>query len=109
MNDAEQFFYDHAGYGYDPATETPEQGREKCARKLAYAEAQRQERGWWVEWSHDRYNEGMYLAILFCVAPFTGERYALASTGACDAEDGDPYRRVIVAELACEALAEETS
>lgn len=27
MNKQEQFFYDHAGYSYDPKTETPEQGR----------------------------------------------------------------------------------
>ena len=34
MTKQEQFFYDHAGWSYDPKTETPEQGRERCAKDL---------------------------------------------------------------------------
>lgn len=106
MNESGQFFYDHAGYGYDPATETPEQGRKRCARELAAAEAERTERGWWVEWTHDQDSGygGWYTATLYHAAPLTGERTALTSCGAVDAGDGDPYRRVVVAELAREAL-----
>ena len=33
-----EFFFTHAGYSYDPKTETPEQGRAKCAQRLAEAE-----------------------------------------------------------------------
>lgn len=42
----EQFFYDHAGYGYNPATETAEQGRENTARGLARAELYAREHDW---------------------------------------------------------------
>lgn len=35
----EAFFFEHAGYSYDPARETPAQGRTRCAVSLAAAEA----------------------------------------------------------------------
>lgn len=34
----EEFFYKHAGYSYDPATETEEQGKRRGAAQLATAE-----------------------------------------------------------------------
>jgi hypothetical protein len=71
---AKAFFYKHAGYGYNPATETPEEGRLRCATELAEAESVAKARGWQVVWSDD----------------FS------------DADDD--YRRVISAELASEAL-----
>lgn len=40
---AVQFFWTHAGYGYDPKTETRAAGRLKCAKRLALAE----------EWARD--------------------------------------------------------
>jgi hypothetical protein len=34
---ATRFFYAHAGWAYNPATETKQQGRWRCARELAHA------------------------------------------------------------------------
>jgi hypothetical protein len=49
----EQFFYDHAGYGYHPDRETPEEGRLRGARALVKAEREGKARGWFVEWEAD--------------------------------------------------------
>ena len=43
------FFYENAGYSYDPKTETPEQGRIRCARDLADAEMVGQRLGYVLE------------------------------------------------------------
>lgn len=50
ISEGEQFFYDHAGYGYNPQTETPEEGRWRGARALRDAELHAERSGWWVEW-----------------------------------------------------------
>src|SRR5581483_11552500 len=39
QSDAVAFFREHAGFSYDAKRETAEQGRERCARDLATAEA----------------------------------------------------------------------
>ena len=39
MMNAQQFFYDHAGFSYNPATETRDQGKIRSASDLARAEA----------------------------------------------------------------------
>lgn len=39
MSNAVKFFYEYAGFGFDPATETQAQGRLRCAKQLAEAEA----------------------------------------------------------------------
>jgi hypothetical protein len=113
MTEEEQFFYEHAGWGYFQGKETPEEGRLSGARELARAEKASKDRGWWVEWRQDDMpfdddvhdpNEYGYIAVLFCTVPFSGGREPLDSLGAIDAEDGDPYRRVVAAQLALEAL-----
>jgi len=38
MKDREAFFYENAGYSWDPSSESREEGRRKCARYLAEAE-----------------------------------------------------------------------
>ena len=53
MTRNEQFFYEHAGYCYDPATETAEQGRARCAADLARAEQFARDHGWTAEWETD--------------------------------------------------------
>ena len=58
MTPAEQFFFDNAGYSYNPETETPEQGRTRCAQRLAEAEEEADRRGWWVEWVDDGEEDG---------------------------------------------------
>lgn len=109
----EQFFYDHAGYSYDPKRETPEQGRRKCARLLARAERKGSEAGLSFEWQHDDItsdefkSSGSPWRLWACVCrSVDGE--ILSSLGGIDfGRDGEPwgdtYRRVIEAELALEA------
>ena len=47
------FFYEHAGYSYDPKCETQNQGRRRCARGLAKAEAKASKLGFTFEWDYD--------------------------------------------------------
>lgn len=47
------FFYRNAGYSYDSKTETPEQGRLRCAKELADAETIGQRLGYVLEWDFD--------------------------------------------------------
>ena len=49
----EQFFYDHAGYSYDPKTETKDEGRIRCAKILAVAEILAESRGYTFYWEID--------------------------------------------------------
>jgi len=110
LTDAEQFFYDHAGYSHGP-DETPGQGRERCARELAQAEQWAQLVGAEFQWEDD-------WSIISHVAEFdaddhepdTCESCSLVVTGVWRASLGciddatDDYRRVIEAELASEAM-----
>lgn len=116
-----QFFHKHAGYSWTPGKETKAQGRARCAKALAAAEKAARESGAWFDWSIDpcassadwieRGKDGgpgrkpwqvwqcaMYDESGACVASLhsidfgrDGEPY------------GDPYRRVVEAELASEA------
>lgn len=116
FNDAVEFFYTHAGFSYDPETQTPEEGKRACAEALARAEEEGRKRGFFTVWKRDDVpfgddvhepDEYGYVATLWHTAAFTGERVMLASLGMIDAEDGDPYRRVVNAELAMEAISED--
>jgi hypothetical protein len=110
LDQREQFFYDHAGTSYDPATETPEEGRVRGARALAAAELHRLSADWYVVWSedpepfdddvHDGSEQG-YIATLY-----DRDGNDLANLGQIDADEHSPYRRVVEAELTAEALAE---
>lgn len=110
MNRNEQFFYDHAGWSHDPKTETSEQGRERCARALAKAEDDGRNAGLSFEWSADhdcertRRNAEMWQCACYDV-----HGRVVASLGGVDfgpeGLHGDPYRRVVEAELALEAIA----
>jgi hypothetical protein len=111
------FFNEWAGWSYDPATESPEEGRARTARHLAQAEEEAERRGWYVEWSDDweitdhaaEYGEEAYPNG----NPETCENADLydehgnmiRSLGCIDDADAN-YRRVVEAELAAEALAE---
>lgn len=114
------FFLEHAGWSYNPATETPEQGRLRCARSLAKAERWLSEQNGhqvkWVEdtdYSPDDYdyppeNDTPGLAW-GCVIDLDGERGASlwAITFEGNGEPwGKPYARVVVAELAYELMPE---
>src|SRR6267154_1105829 len=54
LTPAELFFYEQAGYSYDPKTETQEQGRVRCAKSMANDEATASAmEGWHYEWQDD--------------------------------------------------------
>ena len=108
MNTQEQFFYAHAGYNYDPKTETRGQGHRRCARALAEAEEHARRMGWVAEWVRDE-------------EPWEGDGEAPSEVLGCILKNqrgevldalwsiGDPtreYRRVVEAELAEEARGE---
>lgn len=112
----ESFFWTHAGWSYHPATQTPQQGRADCARRLVAAERAASDAGYSFEWSVDPDCDS---------SEFTGSKRNAWALWQCLARDesgeivgclggvdfgrdgepwGDPYRRVCEAEIACEAL-----
>lgn len=108
MTRAERFFYTHAGYSYDPKTESEEQGRSRCAKQLAWAERYAQLNGWSYEWKDDDVPwdadgpEPRYL--LGCILR-NASGTVLASLWHIGLNRlNDPYRRVVEAELALEAM-----
>lgn len=109
------FFYEHAGYGYDPARETAEQGRQRCAEELARAEELAASRGWYVDtqtdWdvpdddadSRGLVERGEMVNLLVTLRDEDGQM--LACLGAVTVpSDDDPYIRVCGAELASDVL-----
>ena len=109
---AVEFFVQHAGFSYNPATETPEQGKLRCARALVSAERWAAVNDLTVEWADDWDGDNSYTEQ----AEFDGytvttcemarlvdtDGNVLASLGCID-DATDDYRRVIEAELAEEA------
>lgn len=111
-----QFFHEHAGYSYDPKTETKQQGRARCAKALADAERRGREQGLSFAWSVDPDTDSSEFsdekpawALWQCVCrdqPGT----VRASLHAIDfGRDGfpcasEPYARVVEAELALEVV-----
>ena len=107
------FFYQNAGYSYTK-TETPEQGRLRCAKELAEAEAVGQRLGYEFEWEWDENPDLSWMSdeereqdheVLCCrlVDP-EDARHSLASL--CGITDPDRnYGRVVEAELASGAIA----
>jgi len=123
MTNQEKFFYDNAGYSYNAATETAEEGRVRCAKALAAAESEMMYRPWYVEWTDDDQDaqfqdeNGEWQEAPAVVAMLM--RYfddpdrqvdCLASLGGITESDNATeranYRRVVEAELALQALEE---
>jgi hypothetical protein len=136
MNDRERFFYDHAGFSYDPKHESREQGHERCARELASAElALESERDLFIVWDHDEIDSSdfedtdephpLYVALLcrdcepakasiirgYDPADYIFERPGeiLESLGGIDLDVDGPDRRVIVAALAYQFFSRRAS
>lgn len=115
-----QFFYLHAGYSYVAASETELQGRRRCAKELVAAEAAARDAGYSFAWSvdpcadsSDHSEEAPPYALWVCTAR-DGQGKIAGSVGAVDfGRDGEPwgqpYRRVVEAELAMEALGNEAN
>lgn len=115
-----KFFYEHAGYSYDPATETQDQGRQRGARILARAERKARQQGYYFVWGYDGRDSSEWIAnntdggqnrnpwpTWQCLA-YDANGHVVASLHGIDfGRDrepwGDPYRRVVEAELALEA------
>ena len=101
MNSTEQFFYDNAGWSYDPKTETSDQGRRRGAIELARAEQWAKKQGYYFEWSDD------IEAPLYCCAMYAhGQKYCAQSLGGIDTCTGK-YARVVEAELVLQEMMEQ--
>jgi hypothetical protein len=112
LTEAEQFFYDHAGWSWDPKVETPEQGRIRCAHDLAAAE-ERLKAGPYMTIVEpesdpmlDKDNDlPQWCVLLYEMGEYPGDDTIIGSLGCIDCEtDDDPYIRVVSAELALEHI-----
>ena len=111
-----QFFYDNAGWSYDPSSETSEQGRTRWAIQLMEAEDHAFREGYRYEWANDwegdhSYTkqsefEGYEVATCETCTLYDEDGNVLASLGCID-DATDDYRRVVQAELAYEAMDKE--
>ncbi len=115
MNNDEQFFYDNAGYSWDPMKdEDQEAGHVRCAISLAEAEKVAIKAGVTFEWDVDtdidssewRDDVEPY-ATWNCTASYEGSGEVFAALGGVDfGPSGSPwktdYARVVEAELALE-------
>ena len=106
MNSTEQFFYDNAGWAYDPKTETSDQGRQRCARSLAVAEQWRITNGAWFQWEQDDINDEYLTPLFWCGMYLPGHKHPVQSLGGID-DRGSTYARVIQAELALQEMTEQ--
>lgn len=113
LSPAEQFFYDHAGWSYTQG-EPAWSGRTRGAVMLAFAEQEAQARNWQTAWEYDPDGADCtcgddhgpaYMAVL---TDEDGRTLGILGgvTFATRSPDGDPYARVVSAELASEALSE---
>ena len=103
-----QFFYTNAGCAYDPKTETPTEGRKRCALILAAAETFARAAGVSFEWliDVDADEPGQWGCIL---RDNTGEaKQSLwgIDFGPGGSPWGENYRRVVEAELALDYMRE---
>ena len=117
MTTTERFFWSHAGYGYNPKTETRAQGRRRGAVALAYAEAFAESAGWTFEWvgdqgvtaddvNHDEWCRpscGIEHSVWGCVCK-SGTDVLASLWGIVDPSPN--YSRIVEAELAAEGEAE---
>ena len=122
---AYQFFLKHAGYSYKPGEETPMQGRIRCAREMAKDERAARDGGFSYRWSVD---EGASSADwldagedggrdnnpwqVWQCAMLNSDGRVIASLHGIDfGRDGEPwgnpYKRVVEAELASDGLTAE--
>lgn len=115
MNSEQLFFYENAGWGYNPATETPDQGRRLCAVQLELAERIARNLGYGFEWSIDTDTDSSNFSddpepwALWVCDMTDSESVTVQSLGGVDfGRDGLPsdndYARVVQAELALEEL-----
>lgn len=108
------FFYENCGFSYDPKTETQEEGKQGCAKALEIAEKEARNRGMYYDWDIDpiedssSFKKGKPYSLWLC-RMYDSTEEMVASLGGIDfgrdgTPYGKPYKRVIEAELAQEAL-----
>lgn len=109
-----QFFHKHAGFSSAPATETEGEGRLRCARALAKAEAAARDLQFDFEWREDYMDSSEFSdeqppwTLWICMCR-DGSHKVVAALGGIDfGRDGSPwgrpYKRVVEAQLALEAI-----
>ena len=110
LTPAEQHFYEHAGYSYDP--ETVEQGRARGARALAQAEAWAKAEGLAYGWEDDWGINHVAEFDCYDTDPETCEYVELRDPDgnvlnslSCIDDATPEYRRVVEAELALDVMA----
>lgn len=103
------FFFEHAGFSYDPKTETANKGKARCARQLAKAERDARALGYTFEWisdhpfnSHGSDRSEWPETCEVCICRDQDGK-SLASLSCID-DASSEYRRVVEAELALESL-----
>ena len=107
-----QFFLEHGGSSYNPATETARQGRVRGARQLAEVERRARDGGYSYRWSIDGgASSGDWVEPwhVWQCAMYNVDSQIVASLHGIDFGRhgepwGDPYRRVVEAELAIDGL-----
>lgn len=110
LTDSEQFFYDNAGYSYDPKIKTTEEGRVRCARDLAAAETRLKKGPYMtiVELESDpvdgKSDYPQWCVVLYEMGEYPGDDTIIGSMGCVDCPEHDPYLRVVAAELALEHI-----
>lgn len=111
-----KFFLAHAGYNYDPKTETPIQGARRCARMLAKSEKHARDNGISFSWeidqeidSSDFDDSSDHWSLWVCTAYDANGKVCGSLSGIDLGRDGspygDPYKRVVEAQIACEVAA----
>lgn len=110
--DRVMFFYENAGWSYDPETQTPDEGHWETARHLAKAEEWAHENGIEFLWvpDEDGFAFGLRAMVWGCIAgPCRDHHFdnieTEASLWGIEFADGtswvtDPYAIVVEAELA---------
>jgi hypothetical protein len=113
------FFYEQAGWSYNPSNETAEEGRARGALRLATAEDYAQTHDWMFAWEPDpepcycdadSHEHEVEFCVLFdrahddfdAVGRLLKRRILASLYGICGATR--EYRRVVEAELALEAM-----
>lgn len=116
MSTAYAFFLRHADYSYRPG-ETSIQGRRRCAKELARSEAHARKAGYAFHWEIDADAVGHELrssaepyALWGCTLTLpngeVGPSLWAIDFGPGGEPWGEPYRRVVEAQLALEAMSE---
>lgn len=110
--DARKFFYENAGFSYDPKKETPEDGRRRHACELADAEQRARNLGYSFAWEPDVIDSsdfsdekpawGLWMCVIYRPDGKVCGSLSGIDFGRDGSPHGDPYRRVVEAELALE-------